>query len=985
MPFVFENIAEELPSQRFELEPERFVFEDTKPERFVFEEEQPSVGERLFTGDDRAFLPTGEVQTQEERRQLASDFSTQAMELGGETLKRTAEVPIGLGEAIGTLGQAVVAMPVAGLKVAEDLYNQLTKRVARGESIDWEQSREILRRTQEELMPFQPETEFGRTVTEVVASPFMAGVEGLKVLSEAVTDDPQKQAAIQVIGETAAILGIPARTAFKKSKVLTEKEVARIEKPDIPISEDTTIELHAGLPLNKIISGERKSAWQEFWRPFSTMPKSEEALFERSRQFGDIGKAERIVGQFHDKLKSFTPEAKQDIFRFLDGQIELIDLPEGARKTARSIQQRQITIGKMLVKRDIISESQFEANKGEYVHYMFAKHVLGDRATVGLGATGKLNRSYTIARNPDMTMEQRRAIGLIEDASIAVPVGMGKALTDIAKFDYMERVSQEPSWVWTPSLVNVAGQKMGIGKLIEEVDAMKRVVEQFPENLDAQNRFATLSEALNEAKIATANVPKEFVQLPTTKTFGPLAGAYVRKSIADDTLPLISSTIGANKGKLFNSLVQIETQGMALFKASKVALNFPTAFRNVISNFMQNNMRGRSLHEIPGDLVNAVKSMKAKDQNFTLAKRHGLFRTNWAITEINEILGEFQKVQPSNWGSFMGAVQKLAKYYGNIDDVAKHTIFVQMQKAGAPLEVSLLEAQKWGMDYSLASRSIKELRRHIIPFASYQYKIAPLIAESLQVKDRGYGLKTSPLTIGKFMAVPYIAAKAVQGLNDMSNEEWDKMKKDLPLYMKRNETHMVLPWKDPDGRWQWVNLEYYFPWGNWHQIFKDMKDQEFGELAKDTGVLSNPFLDLASAIKSGRGGEPPLDPFTGVPIYGKLDSPQDQWLSIAEFLYNKWAPGMITRYGAAGYTESIGEKDKWGRTITPGQAVGRWFGFNIVSVSPKQTKVIKRAMIRDLKKELFRIRTDPSATKEEIQAAKERFKEQRKKILQGEP
>ena len=270
-------------------------------------------------------------------------------------------------------------------------------------------------------------------------------------------------------------------------------------------------------------------------------------------------------------------------------------------------------------------------------------------------------------------------------------------------------------------------------------------------------------------------------------------------------MPLFTSTLGAHRGAGAKFVLNVEKQGMALFKVSHVALNFPTAFRNVVSNVIQNNLRGRPLHKIPGDFVNAATSMKNKDIHYIEARKNGLFRTNWSIAEIGELLDEFTKVDRGAWHTFLGSLKNLAKYYGKIDDVAKHTIYVQMRNDGHDIGESILEAQKWGMDYSLASRSIKEARRHIIPFISYQYKVAPLLVESLQ---------RNPLILGKYIALTsLVMPMIVKSMYDIDDEEWKKMRADLPRQLRKNGSPMIVPWQDPDGRWQWVNMEYYFPWG----------------------------------------------------------------------------------------------------------------------------------------------------------------------------
>ena len=99
----------------------------------------------------------------------------------------------------------------------------------------------------------------------------------------------------------------------------------------------------------------------------------------------------------------------------------------------------------------------------------------------------------------------------------------------------------------------------------------------------------------------------------------------------------------SDRGKVFETLARIEAEGMALFKMGKVALNVPTAFRNVLSNLLQNNLRGRPLAAIPGDWAAALKSMKAKDQYYEEAFGHGIFKTNWFTTGNQRRSGRIQK------------------------------------------------------------------------------------------------------------------------------------------------------------------------------------------------------------------------------------------------------------------------------------------------------------------------------------------------------
>jgi len=724
--------------------------------------------------------------------------------------------------------------------------------------------------------------------------------------------------------------------------------------------------------------------FKEFWKPFSTVPEGDEALFARYEGMGAAARALRYIDKIHEKLDAFPDEVKKDLFRFMDGQIDENLLPEEARSLAVALKEKTTVIGQMLVDRGIISQESFDKMKGHYVHYMYAYHILGDKVGAVTTSTGKLNLSYAKQRK-DLTADQKKALGLIEDASIAIPVGMGKALTDIAKFDYLEKIAANDKWVWTPSMVEVPrwpgrkGQKttvkMGIGKLIEEVDKYKEMMEKSPSE-EIKKKRDYLQAALDKAIEDTKNVPGDYTQLPTTKSYGPLAGAFVQTPIAKDVMPVVA--FYSDKGKVWETLGRIETEGMALFKMGKVALNFPTAFRNVISNIMQNNMRGRPLLSVMfKDIPAALKSATAKDEYYEEAFSHGIFNTSWAQTEINDVLDEVRKAQAAGGGyhNALMLIKRLARWYGKIDDFSKHAIFLQMRKAGHTVDESVLEAMKWGMDYSLASRSVKSARKHYIPFASYQYKIAPLIAESL---------KKRPWVILKFMAVPFAMEALTRSMFDLDDDDWDDLEKQLPAYIKKSASMMILPRKTPEGQWQWVNAEYFFPWGNWLNLGRDVSDRDAGEIFKGLGI-SNPYLDVAWMIKSAVRDQPPQHPFYGTPLYNKLDPAPMKAAKVVQFLAFTWMPSMLSPdKGALGYSIKAveGKKDKWDKKVTPGQAFARWFGFNIVAVSPSQTRAIAAVNVQDLRKELYRIKNDPQKSDEQKAAAEQRYRERLAEIAE---
>ena len=769
---------------------------------------------------------------------------------------------------------------------------------------------------------------------------------------------------------------------------------------------------------------------QEFWEPGSTLPGGDAWKALRAKGMGEVAKAMRFIEQLHTKLDLLSDDLKKTSYQVLDGQIPVETLPESftterkvkgqivreemnPRELARMIRRRSDTIGEMMVESGIITEAQFKAWEGKYIHHAYAYHILGEDASIAISNNGKLDLAETMHRNPNLTMEQKKQLGLIEDASIAVPMGMGKALTDIAKANFMKEISENPDWVWQDSIISVpAGLelktpvrgrthrmvKMTIGKLVDEVKKHKEMVAVQP-SPEVEAHLKILQAALDKAEEASKKRPADFRQLKG-KHYGALDGAFVRDTIYNDMAPVMGQ-IDENMGKALKSFLEIEAMAMSAFKMGKVALNIPTAFRNVISNIIQINMSGRPLANIGPDIWDAAMAMLAPgkiqemtksqpgvkipeelrqlNQYYEEAFGMGLFHTSWAATEVNAILDEFRKAKGGKLDQVVGFLKWWATKYGKIDDIAKFTLFLQQRKEGKTVDAAAIHALKWGMDYSLASRSVKAARRHLIPFGTYMYKIAPLLAET--IRDR-------PWVIAKYaMILPILMKAWAKSVNDLDDDDVEELEKQLPTYIKKSGSMLLLPYKTEKGQWQWLNMEYFLPWSNHFNIFRDMKERDIGELTRDIGI-SHPLLDLVTTFRSARDGSPPEHPFFGKPIYNQLDPAPLKVLKMMEHVAFTFVPSMLSpSFGAAGYTwdAAMGKEDRWGREVTPLQATGRWFGFNVVAVSPEQTAAIAGVKIQDKKKELARVEADPSISDERKKDYRVRLQEEIAEAAQTSP
>jgi hypothetical protein len=464
----------------------------------------------------------------------------------------------------------------------------------------------------------------------------------------------------------------------------------------------------------------------------------------------------------------------------------------------------------------------------------------------------------------------RRSIGLVEDISVAAPTGLATSLSDITKYDFMEEMSKNPNWVWPDSIVKVDGKRMGIGRLAEDIENAQRMVEQAPNVPEIQDRLERMEKVMDEVTLKAKKAPEDFVQLPTAKQYGTLAGAFIRNEIALDIMPVTEAfSSDTQMSKILNAGLKTEEKLVAAFKVAKVALNPPTIARNILSNQIQLNMSGIPLAKLPYYWTKAGMAMKDQSQYYVEARRNGIFRTNWGIAEIGEVLDTVKTMQDEGYIGILSNIGKLAKFYGKIDDFFKLVKYIEQREGGATQGKAAREAQKWVMDYSRATPSIKFARKHLLPMFTFQYKIMPLIAESLAKR---------PWVIGKFMMIPFLMNEWSKSALDIDDEEWEKLQAQLPQYIRESGVYTMMPIRSPEGNAQWVNLEYYVPWQGLIGIHQMARDDRYGEFIGET--VRHPVLDVIFAFKTVKGDEPPRDIFTGREIYNQLDTPTDKANSV---------------------------------------------------------------------------------------------------------
>ena len=684
----------------------------------------------------------------------------------------------------------------------------------------------------------------------------------------------------------------------------------------------------------------------EFFNPGMTLPKSKEWFYARQESQGGIAIGEHIAKKFIEQYDYLKPEDRAEIWRFMNGNIPIDTLPENLRRAGEDFRKIDNILGNQLVDAGIISEETRLANEGKHIRYIYNKWMTGE----GLASGGaKLNTKSFSARK-DMTDIERERQGLVHDPVLAIAQSIIEVNKAVSMKRYFRTISQQPEWIFEPSIVEVEGQKMGIGKAIETVNKINEVAKEHPEWVNAEQlRYKDMLDiAIKDAQKKMGEPPKDFVQL-NGKSYGDLNGAYVNRTIANDLKPVFEM-MGKFDIDALQKLKDLVNTGTALWKLKSVAWNPPTASRNVISNIIQMNMSGIPIHEIFLWLIKAIKSYMAENIDYMNFLKQGGFKGNFSTGELNELLGIVS--HEGGLGNILNMAQKLGKYYGKIDDIFKFAKYLEGIDKGLPIPEAARLGIKWGMDYSLVHPGVRWLRSTPFgsPFITYQYKIMPLVLESL--RDR-------PWVVGKYMALPAIIQKFVT--KDMTDDDAKKYINSLPDYVKNGQVLLIPGIHGMNA----LDISYMVPWGNWWQIGMELGHGKFNQAMKETGISGAILPTILYAVRTGK------DLFTDEDVISPLNrgNPKEIAWDLTKYIWQTSMPPMLGGYGAAG---RIKEHIQHGQTAkglpTEGMNVyPRTIGVNIYPVDPKAQLMQKRFEIKEVRNALYRKMRDKNLSSEEKQ------------------
>ncbi len=234
-----------------------------------------------------------------------------------------------------------------------------------------------------------------------------------------------------------------------------------------------------------------------------------------------------------------------------------------------------------------------------------------------------------------------------------------------------------------------------------------------------------------------------------------------------------------------------------------------------------------------------------------------------------------------------------------------------------------------------------------------------------------------------------MASKALMmSLYDVGDDDVDRLKKDLPGWIRAKGHAFIFPLRDSSGRWVTMDFSYLLPWATPESFARNALSGNIDEMLQETGLFGAPLSNMIAVILTNK------DPFTKREIVKSGDPAAKQIISIMTYLWNMNAPtfintdlnnfgggsGTLSRiYQAASGKVSTSRLDYGEEKASLPQALARIIGINLYPIDPEVSRK-KNIMqmnrgIRDTRRRMIRElrRLQPGSSDEERNKLKDTY------------
>lgn len=275
--------------------------------------------------------------------------------------------------------------------------------------------------------------------------------------------------------------------------------------------------------------------------------------------------------------------------------------------------------------------------------------------------------------------------------------------------------------------------------------------------------------------------------------------------------------------------------------------------KNFASTYL--DMAGKDVLSFKGELDTAKSMLSALEK-----KNSGSRAQNIADTGLEWFYGGGSKYNP-------GKIIKSAEiFYSFSERLAKYAKFRWNIEHGMEKMSAFEDAVKATFNYADVTPTVRMLREGPMPFATFTTKMAKRIPEAIF---------NHPLRVAKYMAIPWLATQAAMKNLDISDEEFEKMRANLPEYMK-DGNYMLMPARDDKGRLQLLDLTWWVPGLEYASVGSTVTDPK--------KWISNPLWTVFRDLSTNQKG------LSGAPIYNEFDTGTTKAGKFFNYIYSQLLP-----------------------------------------------------------------------------------------------
>lgn len=549
----------------------------------------------------------------------------------------------------------------------------------------------------------------------------------------------------------------------------------------------------------------------------------------------------------------------------------------------------------------------------------------------------------------DWTKDEREQMGEIVDARYTIAKTYMLMANDLSTGKFFRDIAQNPDWTWD-------------------------------ETKPPPNRWMDASEYRwknwADPDIEWIRVPDVLIPKSQTKRYGALAGKFVRAEIWRD----LNELDKMQRDNLWSATLK-------QWKLNKTARSPVVHMNNIMSNVLLMDMAGVGM----SDLVQGLRSMLNQDARYQEAVDAGAFGADMISVEMREnvlrpLLDEIEadmldkaddlsakasgmgKLANAIWGAGLKFDRNMRRLYQMEDEVFRMATFIRRRRQGSSSTEAALEARDQFLNYDIRAPWINAARRTVLPFLSYTYRAAPIVARTIA---------TRPWKIAKYAALAYgFNALAYSLFPGDEDEERRSMREGESGYVWIGAPRMLrMPFGDSYGNPVFLDIRRWIPAGDvfdmtqGHSAFNIPAPLQFG----------GPLM-LGAEIMLNK------QAFTGKEIVNDLtDDWWDRSAKIGNWAWKSWMPSAAYVPGSW-YWERVsnaasGVRDWSGRPYDLPQAISSSVGVKLKPQDVREGFAIHgrefEKVERDLKSQMSRLGRDRARGAISDRA----FKQQRQRLI----